>query len=143
MSEIFFTDARAEIRLAPIDRPAAEHIWKANERMLTAENLHDERLLPGSPLEDLLHRLRRQGSPTQPSALSGDEGMRELLAPPNTDPVEDGEADESDSSGDDSGIVHAGDDAGLNSGAEEDDEDTEHETLMTVLSEEDGQGGGR
>jgi hypothetical protein len=60
---IFFQQgAPTRVEVMAIDREVADRVWKSSERMLTEEILGDVRILPGTPLEGLLHRLRRRAS---------------------------------------------------------------------------------
>lgn len=61
--EIFTSDQeRVRIDMAPLPRMTADILWKQGERRLTHEQLVDTRVLPGTPLEPLLRRFRRDAS---------------------------------------------------------------------------------
>jgi hypothetical protein len=55
----------------------ADIIWRQGEARLTADQLADTRILPGTPLESLLRRFRTEAS-AQPSRVSLSPPEREI-----------------------------------------------------------------
>jgi hypothetical protein len=69
--DIFRRDrGQARITLAPLDRDEADEIWRREERMLAEQDLSDVRVMAGTPLEGLLHILRRRASAPSSAEVS-------------------------------------------------------------------------
>jgi hypothetical protein len=104
------TNDQGRYSASPLDRERADELWRSGSVRLGAEELREIRVLPGSPLEELLHILRTSAS-AQPSAeLSEVEGFGQGPGPWGTREEAPDHAQEPDIIGDQ-------------------DEDTEHETV--------------
>jgi hypothetical protein len=67
-------EAPTHINVIPIEREVSDRVWQPDRRMLTEEALEGIRVLPGTPLEDLLRLLRRRAS--APSSVETSECER-------------------------------------------------------------------
>jgi hypothetical protein len=61
--DIFYGgEAQRKIKLIPLNRELSDQLWRTSEKTFSAETIGEARPLPGSPLEGLLHVLRRRAS---------------------------------------------------------------------------------
>jgi hypothetical protein len=68
VDEIFLRNSTGQqaFSTAPLDRSLSDKVWRQNARQMTVEDLPGDRILAGSPFEELLFRLQRRAS-AQPS----------------------------------------------------------------------------
>jgi hypothetical protein len=76
--ELFFgTTGNVKFTTTPLDRWQAEGVWRENTRHRTKAELGRTRMLPGSPMEDLLHQFRRRCGADEWDSTSPDELTRQ------------------------------------------------------------------
>jgi hypothetical protein len=77
INEIFFGDEQqVRILLTPLERDAADLLWRQSDPRLRLEESGDEWIMPGSQLEPLLRRFRREES-AQASRETSEPSKRE------------------------------------------------------------------
>jgi hypothetical protein len=67
---LFVNQNKLTIRLRPFTEDEAIGFWRQSDMTLTSEQLGDHRILPGSPMNCLLHILRREVSALPSSEVS-------------------------------------------------------------------------